>query len=194
MKDIIIATKNIHKVEEFKKMLEPFNFNVLSILDINENIEIIEDGLTFKDNAIIKAEYLSRLLNKVCISDDSGLEVVALNYEPGIYSARYLGEDVSFKDKCHSIIDRLKDEKNRDARYVCVIALASPSNETITFEGILNGTIADTMSGINGFGYDPIFKYNNNLTLAEISNEEKNKISHRAMALNKLMEYLSNEK
>lgn len=194
MQEILIATKNKHKVIEYQAMLSKFGYKVISLLDINQEIEIEETGTTFKENASIKANYLANLLNVSCIADDSGIEVRALNNEPGIYSARYLGEDTSYDIKNQSLIDRVKDCDDRYCRFVCVIALANVNQETIFFEGIIEGEVAYTIKGDNGFGYDPMFylkKYQK--TLAELDFETKNIISHRYSALNKLLGYL-NEK
>ena len=193
MKDIIIASSNNHKIYEYKCILEPLGYNILSLLDIDPNIDIIEDGITFEQNALIKAKYLSNLLNKTVISDDSGLEIECLNNEPGIYSARYMGKDTSYDIKNNNLIDRVNNYTNRKCRYVCSIAIVN-NNISEVFTGYMYGEISKEPLGTNGFGYDPIF-YTNiyNKTLAQLTDKEKNSISHRANATKLLLEYL-NEK
>ena len=193
MKEIFIATKNKHKLEEYQKMLE--TYKVRSIYDLDDKIEIIEDGNSFKENAIIKAEYICKNYGIDCISDDSGIEVEAINNEPGIYSARYLGEDSSYEEKMNDIMNRIKDSDNRKCRYVCAIALARVNKDTICVEGYCNGLVTnEIVEGKHGFGYDPMFyspQFNMNMNL--ISEDDKNSISHRRNALDKLMRYLNEE-
>lgn len=193
MKEIFIATKNKHKLEEYQDMLK--DYIVKSIYDLDENIDIIEDGNTFKANAIIKAEYVCKNYGIDCISDDSGIEVEAINNEPGIYSARYLGEKSTYKEKMNDIMERIKDSNNRNCRYVCAIALARSGKETICVEGYCNGLVTDKIEeGNHGFGYDPMFyspQFKMNMNL--VSEDDKNSISHRRNALDKLMRYLNEE-
>lgn len=194
MKQILIATKNQHKVDEFKKMLEPLGYEVLSLLDINQNIEIIEDGTTFQENAYKKAKAVYDALNIEVISDDSGICIDAFDGGPGIYSARFMGEDTSYQVKNQYIIDQLKDKENRNAHYTCMICYINKDGEASYYEGICEGKIADKISGEHGFGYDPIFYYPPyQTTLANVSEEEKNAISHRRKALDKLMEGLNHD-
>lgn len=189
--EIFIATSNKNKVKEFKDMLEPKGYSIKSLNDLDEEIEIEENGQTFEENAIIKASTIAKRFNIVAISDDSGLEIDALNKEPGIYSARYLGHDTSYDYKNSQILLKLKNETNRDCRYVCSIAICYPSGENHVFTGILEGSIAYEMSGSNGFGYDPIFYYEPfKTTLANVPSDLKNQVSHRHIALMKLLEYL----
>ena len=191
MKEIVIATKNEHKIIEMKKMLEPLGYNVLTLFDFNEFPEIIEDGITFKENALKKAKELSSYLNKTVIADDSGLEVFSLNNEPGVYSARYSGLNKSYADNNELLLENLKGSKERDARFVTAMCLYSFEKEPVFFEDYLYGEISTECAGTNGFGYDPIFyvpKLKKNL--AEIDLEEKNKISHRGKCLLKLIMYL----
>ena len=150
--EIFIATSNKNKVKEFKDMLEPKGYSIKSLNDLDEEIEIEENGQTFEENAIIKASTIAKKFNIVAISDDSGLEIDALNKEPGIYSARYLGHDTSYDYKNSQILLKLKNETNRDCRYVCSIAICYPSGENHVFTGILEGSIAYEMTGSNGFG------------------------------------------
>lgn len=192
MKEIVIATKNAHKIIEMKKMLEPLGYNVLTLFDFDEFPDIIEDKDTFQGNAEKKAKQLSLYLNKDVISDDSGIEVFALDNAPGVYSARYAGEDVTYDDNNKLLLKNMKSIKNRGARFVTTICLYRQGQESVFFEGYLYGEIAEEYKGENGFGYDPIFIVKDtNKHLAEFTLEEKNKISHRAIALKKLIQYLN---
>lgn len=187
MKDIMIATSNSGKVKEYKELLEPLGYKVHSLSEI-EHIDIEENGTTFAQNALIKAKSVKDKCDMIVISDDSGLEIDALNKEPGIHSARYLqGHDYKYKNQV--ILDRLKNVENRSARFICAIALVDDKEHV--FEGVMEGTIAYQPKGENGFGYDPIFvvpQYNK--TSAEITSEQKNAVSHRGQATRKLIEYL----
>lgn len=200
MKRIIFATSNEGKMAEIRHILKGMDIELLSLKDADIDIDIIEDGSTFEENAIIKAETISKLTGEIVLADDSGIEIDYLDKAPGIYSARFLGENTPYSEKNAYIIERLKDAPNdkRSARFVCVIACSFPGKGTITKTGILEGYIADKISGVGGFGYDPIFylpEYK--CTTAEMSAELKNKISHRAIALEAikgaLTEYLSNQ-
>ncbi len=194
MNEIWIATQNKHKINEFKQMFSKLNIEVKSMLDLDEEIDIEETGSTFEENAIIKAEFLSQFLNKCVIADDSGLVIDALNGEPGIHSARYLGHDTDYMIKNNDLLQRMKNETNRNARFVCAIALATPNKTTEVFVGTFEGEIGTEIKGNHGFGYDPIFYLpKRSCYSAELSDEEKNKISHRGIACQKLMEAL-NEK
>ena len=175
MKEIIVASTNQGKIKEIKAMLKDIDIEVLSMKDVLEQeLEIEETGTTFKENALIKAQTIANIVNKPVLADDSGLEVDALDKQPGIYSARFLGADTSYNIKNQYIIDALKD-KERTARFVCALALVIPGQEPILIEGA------------NGFGYDPIFYFPPcQMTSAMMSMEEKNKYSHRAKALKKL--------
>lgn len=204
---VIVATKNQGKIREIKSIFNFDNWEILTMKEEGLDPEIVEDGKTFEENSIIKvrtvrAEYLKQKpqdyvnYDKVYIfADDSGLEVDALNKEPGVLSARYMGEDTSYHIKNQSIIDRLEGVKDEDrtARFVCSIAaIDMEGNETVVRE-TMEGYIGFKEAGENGFGYDPIFMLPEyGLTSAEISMEEKNKISHRGKALRKMMEVLLN--
>ena len=193
MKEIVIATKNAHKIIEMKKMLEPIGYKVLTLFDFEEFPEIIEDGITFKENALKKAKELSIYLNKTVVADDSGLEVFSLNNEPGVFSARYSGVDKNYEDNNKLLLKNLEGIKDRKARFVTAMCLFSLDKDPVFFEDYLYGEISKEYMGTNGFGYDPIFyvpKLNKNL--AELSLEEKNKISHRGKCLVKLINYLKN--
>jgi XTP/dITP diphosphohydrolase len=194
MKDLFIASANAHKIEEFKQMLEPLGYDIKSINDLPEVIDIEETGLTFEENAVIKAKTISDKFNIPCISDDSGLEIDALNKEPGVQSARYLGHDTSYDYKNSVLLERMKDETNRACRFVCAIALSIPGHEPVVFRDTIEGTVALEIAGKKGFGYDPIVYYEPfKTTLANVSEEMKNSVSHRGKALKKLLVYL-NEK
>ncbi len=190
MKEIMIATSNAHKVEEFREMLEPLGFQVRSLLGLNEQIEIEETGTTFAENAMIKAETVHARLGIPVISDDSGLEVDAMDKAPGVYSARFLGYDTAYEVKNQFIMDQVKG-KTRSARYVCAIAYVEKDGTAHVFTGVVEGEIADHARGDKGFGYDPIFYYPPYAaTLAEVSEEQKNAISHRGRALAQLIAYM----
>ena len=191
-KTLIFATGNQGKVNEFKQMLGD-EYEILSMKDLDIDIDIVEDGKTFEENAIIKARTVSDATGKMVLADDSGFEVDALNKEPGIYSARYLGEDTPYSIKNATILDRCKDvpDEKRAARFVCVIACAFPDGRTETVEGVIEGKLAYEPAGENGFGYDPIFYYpERGMTTGEMEPEEKNAISHRGQAVRKMVELL----
>ena len=190
MKEITIATSNAHKVEEFREMLEPLGIQVRSLLDLEEKVEIEETGTTFAENAMIKALSVHERLGIPVISDDSGLEVDAMDKAPGVYSARFLGYDTPYEEKNQYIMDQVKG-KTRTARYVCAIAYVEEDGAGHVFTGVVEGEIADHARGEKGFGYDPIFYYPPyGATLAEVSEEKKNAISHRGRALAQLIAYM----
>lgn len=187
MKELIVASTNQGKLKEIRAMLKDINIEVLSMKDVlNEEIEIEETGTTFKENALIKASTIAKIVNKPVLADDSGLEVDALDKQPGVYSARFLGHDTSYDIKNQYIIDAVKG-KEKTARFVCAMALVIPGQEPIIIEETMEGLINDKIEGENGFGYDPIFYFPPcKMTSAMMSMEEKNKHSHRAKALKKL--------
>lgn len=191
---IVFATTNEGKMREIRMILSDLDVEVYSLKDLNINVEIIEDGTTFEENAIIKAKKIMELTNEIVLADDSGLEVDYLDNAPGIYSARFLGEETSYTIKNNYILDKLKSakEEERGARFVCAIACAFPNGEIITTRGIMEGVIAHEIKGNHGFGYDPIFylpQYS--CTTAELDPERKNEISHRGKALDKMKLELS---
>lgn len=193
-KEIVIATKNSGKLKEFKEMLEPYGYEVYSLLDYPEIGEIEETGKTFIENASIKATTVSKLLNKICISDDSGIEINAFDNGPGIYSSRWLGEDTPYSYKNSYIINELENKEDRSCRYVCAVVVAYKDDILKTILETVEGTIAYESKGSNGFGYDPIFYVDiYQRTMAELSSDEKNKISHRGKAIRKLKEWLDEE-
>ena len=191
MKDIIIATKNKGKAKEFESMFAPLGYRVLTMLDMEGAADIEETGETFEENAILKSEALSREFNTMVIADDSGLMIDALDGRPGVYSARYAGESKDDEANIDKVLEELKDvpAEKRTARFYCALAVSKPGQDTVTFSGTVEGTILTERRGENGFGYDPIF-YVAELgkTTAEMEPEEKNGISHRARALQKLRE------
>lgn len=190
MKEIVIATNNPHKVIEFKRMLEPLGYTILTLRDYPQIEEIIEDGTTFKENALKKAKELSDILELDVIADDSGLMVEALDGAPGVYSARYAGEHVSYDDNNQLLLQNMTGKHNRTARFITTMCLYQRGQEPQFFVGTLDGSIAQEYKGDNGFGYDPIFVLSDGRHLAELTLQEKNQISHRAKSLNKLIEYL----
>lgn len=189
MKEVIIATKNPGKAKEFEHIFSSRGITVRTLLDFPEIPEVEETGLTFEENAILKAEAVSKALGKMVIGDDSGLMVDALEGRPGIFSARYAGEpknDQNNTDKVLTELDGLPAEE-RSARFYCALAVAIPGQETITVSGTCEGRILEERRGSNGFGYDPVFYVPaKGVAMAELSSDEKNKISHRANALKKL--------
>lgn len=191
MKEIVVASTNEGKIKEIKAMLNEIGIEVKSIKDVfNEEIEIEENGKTFQENALIKAQTICDMIHLPTLADDSGLEVDALNGEPGIYSARFMGHDTSYDIKNQYIIDAVKG-KERGARFVCAMALCIPDEEPILIEEYFNGEINDCIEGENGFGYDPIFYVPElHKTSASLTLEEKNQYSHRAKALKKLYQIL----
>lgn len=194
MNELIIATKNKGKAREFAEALEPLGYTVKTLLDYPQLKEIEETGTTFEENAILKAEGICEQIGKMVIADDSGLIVDALNGEPGVYSARYAGEDKDDEANIDKVLKKLKDvpEKERTARFYCALAVAIPNEKTITVNGTCEGIIINERKGNNGFGYDPIFFVPElGKTMAELETEEKMKISHRGAALKKLREVLS---
>lgn len=197
MRKIIVATGNEGKMVEIRQILQGEEITFSSLKDEHlQDVEIIENGETFEENAIIKARAISDLTGQMVLADDSGLEVDALDKAPGVYSARYLGEDTPYTVKNNHIIDLLKDVEGekRSARFVCVIACAFPDGRTITSRGVIEGQIGYEEKGENGFGYDPIFYVPEfGCTTAELMPEEKNKISHRGRALTAMYERLKQE-
>ena len=187
----VIATHNKHKVIEFKRILEPLGIEVVSQGEAGIQVDVIENGTTFAENSKIKAEAVCKAGNCVAIADDSGICIDAFDGGPGVYSARFLGEDTPYTEKNAIILDRLKNvaDEERTARYVCAISCIFPNGDAIYTEGVCEGKIGYEPKGQNGFGYDPIF-YIGETSLAQITDEEKDKISHRGIALVKFVEQL----
>lgn len=194
MKKIIFATTNQGKVREVKMMMEGFDVELYTMKEAGIDVEIVEDGNTFEENAIIKAKTIMEITGETALADDSGLEVDYLDGAPGIYSARFLGEDTSYEEKNDYIINKLKDAKGkeRSARFVCAMAVAFPDGEVLTCKGTIEGLITYEQKGKNGFGYDPIvYVPEFEMTTGEMSPELKNSISHRGKALEQMKEILS---
>lgn len=190
MKELILASNNAHKVEEIKSILE--DYNILTLKDINYTEEIIEDGTTFEENALIKARTICKYSGKTAISDDSGLSVELLDGRPGVYSARYSKEQTDEKN-IEKVLLELNGQKSK-AKFVSVIALVKPDGTELTFRGECHGEIIFEKRGTNGFGYDPIFYVPSlDKTFAELSAEQKNSISHRKQSLEKFSQYLKEE-
>lgn len=193
MKRIIVATKNKGKMKEIREILSDLEYEILSLEDIGLDVDVVEDGNTFQENATKKAVEIMKICNEITLADDSGLSVDALNGAPGIYSARYSGEHGDDLQNNLLLLENMKNQKNRNAKFICSIALAFPDGKIINVDGEFYGQIDYEMKGQGGFGYDVLFylpEYDK--TSAEISAEEKNKISHRFKALNKLKEELIN--
>ena len=193
MKKVIFATGNEGKMKEIREILGDLDIELLSLKDAGIKADIVEDGKTFEENAEIKAKAICQLTGEIVLADDSGLEIDYLNKEPGIYSARYMGEDTSYRIKNASLIERLEGvpDEQRTARFVCAIAAAFPDGTMKTVRAAMEGRIGYEEKGENGFGYDPIFylpEYG--CTSAELSMEEKNKISHRGKALRPIKDEL----
>lgn len=191
-KKLILASSNKGKIREIKELLP--DYEILSMAEAGFEGDIEENGTTFEENAMIKAHAVWEKTGHTVLADDSGLEVDAINKEPGIYSARYLGEDTPFDKKMDDVLRRLEGvpQDKRTARFVCAMAAVLPDGTEKTVRGTMEGFIGYEKKGTNGFGYDPIFvvpEYD--LTVAELDSDQKNKISHRGMALKKMKEALS---
>ncbi len=187
---IVFATNNLNKLREVRQIIGD-KFEILSLADINCLEDIPETEPTIEGNASLKSFYVYNKYNYNCFADDTGLEIEALNGEPGVYSARYAGENAVFQDNIDKVLLNLKDKKNRKARFKTVISLVIDGKET-QFEGLISGTILEKEQGEKGFGYDPIFLPDGyKESFAEISAEEKNKISHRGISTQKLAEHLN---
>ena len=196
MKELVVATKNSGKINEFEQMFSKYNISVKSLLDIDHTMDIEETGTTFEANATIKAEAMVELLGLPVVADDSGLEVDALNGEPGVYSARYAGMDKDDEKNTEKLLRELegKTDDERAARFVCVVAVARPGQETFVKRGTCEGTITTEPQGTNGFGYDPVFiPKGSTRTMAEHSSDEKNAISHRHHAIEQIEEWLNTQ-
>ncbi len=193
MEKLIFATGNENKMKEIRMILADCGYEILSMKEAGIQADIVEDGSTFEENAIIKATAISKLCGCLVLADDSGLEIDYLNKEPGIYSARYMGEDTSYDIKNAALIERLNGvpDEQRTARFVCAIAAAFPDGRVEVKRGNIEGRIAYEPAGENGFGYDPIFYVPEfGKTTAQLDPEEKNKVSHRGNALRLIREVL----
>lgn len=190
---VILATNNKHKVEEFRRVLSPLGIEIFSQKELDINIEVEENGTTFEQNSMLKAKAIYDITKMPTIADDSGLEVDYLDKAPGIYSARYVSETATDKQRCLKILDELDgvEDDKRVARFVCVISFIDENGQEFCFRGECEGQIGFEIKGENGFGYDPIFLYDG-VSMAEMSPDKKDKISHRGNAIKKLVKYFEN--
>ena len=189
--EIILATNNKHKLKEVREILTPHKIIVYGLSDLASKLEDVEEnGKTYAENALIKAKAVQKITTMPVIADDSGLEITALNNEPGMHSARYAASLGGHDNAIKEILKRLEDKEDRSARFICDIALLNVENKPLVFEGIAEGTIAKEKQGEGGFGYDPIFISQETGTCFALMGEEKNTVSHRAKALLKLVTYL----
>ena len=187
--ELIIASQNQNKLVEFKKILGD-KINLFSLSDIGLNQEIPENEKTIKKNAMFKAKFVNTQTGKNVFADDTGLEIDSLNGEPGVYSARYSGFDRNSDKNIELVLRKLKNKANRNSRFKTIISLII-DGKSVNFEGVVEGKITEEKKGTNGFGYDPIFQPNGySSTFGEMSLKEKNKISHRSIAINKMVQYL----
>ncbi len=191
-KKIIFATNNPHKLKEIKEILGD-GFDIVSLKELEFSGDIPETGKTLLENASQKSHFIYDKYGGDCFADDTGLEVDALNGEPGVYSARYAGENCSYSDNVNKLLKEMEGKSDRRARFKTVISLILDDKEYF-FEGTVEGKITEQPRGDSGFGYDPVFMPDGyNITFAEMSPEEKNKISHRGKAVKKLVEFLKNK-
>lgn len=192
---IVFATGNKDKMREIRMIMKNLGIEIVSMKEAGISVQVEENGQTFEENALIKAKAIAELCQDIVLADDSGLEIDALNKEPGVYSARYMGEETSYHIKNTNLMERLKGvpEEQRTARFVCAIAAVLPDGRVLQTKAAMEGRIGYEERGENGFGYDPIFmlpEYGK--SSAEISAEEKNELSHRGKALRKMTEQLKN--
>lgn len=194
MKKIVFATGNAGKLREIREIMEGTEVEVLSMKEAGISVDVVEDGTTFEENALIKAKAIAAYTDAIVLADDSGLEVDYLDKAPGVYSARFMGEDTSYDIKNQAIIDKLEGvpKAQRTARFVCVIAAVLPDGRSMTTRQTMEGYIGYHAEGENGFGYDPIFMLDEyGCSSAAISREEKNAISHRGKALRAMKDMLT---
>ena len=196
-KRIVFATGNAHKMVEIKSILSDLNMPILSMKEAGVDMDIVEDGKTFEENALIKAKAIAEVLpDDIILADDSGLEIDYLDKAPGIYSARFMGEDTPYIEKNTKILEKLKgvEDKERTARFVCTIAAVFPNGREEVVRGTIEGIIGHEIEGENGFGYDPIFYVPEmGCTTATMSPDKKNELSHRGNALRKMKSILKEE-
>ena len=190
---IVFATGNQDKMREIREIMADMDVEVVSMKEEGIHVDVVEDGTTFTENAIIKASAIAKYTDAIVLADDSGLEIDYLDKAPGVYSARFMGEDTSYTIKNQALIDKLEGvpKKDRTARFVCAIAAVLPSKEVLTVEETMEGYIGYEAEGANGFGYDPIFYLDEfGCSSAALSREQKNAISHRGKALRAMKEML----
>ena len=191
IKEAVLATGNKGKIREFAGLLEGVFGKIVSLNDLESPPDVVEDGKTFRENALKKARAIAAYSGKPALADDSGLEVDALGGRPGVYSARYAGESATDRDNVTKLLSELRGVENRKARFVCFLALVTPGGEETVVSGICEGIIVDEPRGKGGFGYDPVFYLPEfGKTMAEIPPALKNKISHRARASESLIRHL----
>lgn len=184
---IVIATRNPGKTAEIRDLLEGFPVDIKNLSDFGPIPEVEEDGTTFDENAYKKSSFTARILGYPALADDSGLSVAALNGAPGVFSARYGGEGLSDVERCRKLLSEMRGRADRRATFECVISLAVPTGPALTYEGRCEGLLLEAPAGANGFGYDPVFFYPPfNKTFAELTREEKSRVSHRGQALREL--------
>ena len=184
---IVIATRNPGKTAEIRDLLEGFPVDIKDLSDFGPIPEVEEDGATFDENAYKKSSFTARILGCPTLADDSGLSVAALNGAPGVFSARYGGEGLSDEERCRRLLSEMRGRGDRRAAFECVISLAVPAGPALTYEGRCEGLLMEAPVGANGFGYDPVFFYPPfNKTFAELSREEKSRVSHRGKAMREL--------
>ncbi|MBU8849365.1 MAG: XTP/dITP diphosphatase [Desulfobacterales bacterium] len=184
---IVLATRNKGKTREIMELLKDFPIEIKNLDDFGPIPEVIEDGETFDDNAYKKASFTAKILGYPAMADDSGICVKALDGAPGVYSARYAGDNATDADNVKKMLEDLKGKENRDAAFKCVISIAVPMGAALTYEGECKGVITEEPFGDNGFGYDPLFFYPEfNKTFAQLTIEEKGKVSHRGKALKEI--------
>ncbi len=192
--EIVLATENKGKLKELVNLFKGVFQNIISLTDLDSPPEVVEDGETFLDNALKKARIIARYSGKPALADDSGLEVEVLRGRPGVYSARYAGENATDWENISKLLDELRDKENRNALFVRLLALVTPEGKERVVRGTCEGVILDKPRGEGGFGYDPVFYLPElNKTMAEISPELKNRISHRAQAVALLIKHLKEE-
>ena len=190
---LIIATRNKGKTAEIGELLSGFPITIKNLDDFGPIPDVEEDGQTFDENAYKKASFTARILGYPALADDSGLLVDALNGAPGVFSARYAGLDATDEDRFRQLLQKMKGVSNRRAAFECVISIAVPTGPALTYEGRCEGIIAESPRGVNGFGYDPIFFYPPlNKTFAELTRDEKSRVSHRGKALEELRNEFDN--
>lgn len=193
---VVIATKNKHKLVEFKRILEPLGYEVLSQADINIDVHVEETEVTFEGNARLKAQAIYEISKMITIADDSGLEVGYLDGEPGVYSARYGGEGKTDKDRCNLVLKKLDGvaKEKRTARFVCSIYMIISDDDHRIYKGICDGYIGYDFLGENGFGYDPIFMVDDKNSFSTLTGKQKDELSHRGKALKQMENDLKNNK
>jgi XTP/dITP diphosphohydrolase len=195
--DLVLATHNLDKAKEIRAFLDGLGHRILTLEDFPSAPEVVEDGDSYEANAMKKALTISKYTGKMSVADDTGLEVDALQGQPGLFSARFAGEDVTYADNRRKLLSLMKNVPlhQRTARFRCTMVLAWPSGQTQTVEGVVEGSIAVEEQGKGGFGYDPVFYlHESGKTLAQLTFDEKNKVSHRARALEKIREILKSIK